>query len=483
MRRFRKRREVIAVSLFPFLAVLICTLGVLIVLLVLAVKAADVEAREVRDSQQEEAKTRITKLQQRLDTEQLRIAGLKQVRPDAVKRLADVRAHRGHLEADIRQLNKQARELANQLLALENQPASDSKTTDSEIASLEEKIALANTKLENARRQSQVKQPVTYSIVPQPGPGGTHRRPIYIECRGDGLTLQPHEVVLRPDDFAEPFLPGNPLDAALLAIREYWTKYDLAGQEGHPYPLLVIRPSGTQAYVLARRAMQSWDSEFGYEVIEEDKVLDFGKHDSQLKEIILTAIETAKRQHAYAAAVRERRSRFMGSANATSQQRPGLVASGRAGGFVTENGFAPNGRTSNASHSPNRPGDETFERQASFAANQPSKPIPAFGSVLDQYLESSPQAGKQTHQLSTNSPSTYPLRSNSDAAKPDATNASATAASASASAANANQPIATQSAGDGDAKLPGTSNCQCLADKRGKNWALPSRTPGAGPSG
>ena len=44
MRRPRKRRTPPGVSLFPFLAVLICTLGVLIVMLVIAVKAADSSA-------------------------------------------------------------------------------------------------------------------------------------------------------------------------------------------------------------------------------------------------------------------------------------------------------------------------------------------------------------------------------------------------------------------------------------------------------
>ena len=53
MRRYSKHRENHSVSLFPFLAVLICTFGVLIVLLVLVVKAADHRAeaskKEVQD--------------------------------------------------------------------------------------------------------------------------------------------------------------------------------------------------------------------------------------------------------------------------------------------------------------------------------------------------------------------------------------------------------------------------------------------------
>ncbi len=488
MRRSRRNREMVAVSLFPFLAVLICTLGVLIVLLVLAVKAADVEAHDLRASQQAETKAEVDRLAMQLDTEQLRVAGLEQVRPEAVKRMADVRTHRGHLESDIRQLDKQAQELANQLRAIEQQADKpDIVTADSELAELEEKVALAQENLENVRRQSQQSQPVTYAIVPQAGTGGTHRRPIYIECTAEGLTLQPHQVVLQRNDFGETFLPGNPLDAALLAIREYWTKYDLAGAEGQPYPLLVIRPSGTQSYVLARRAMSSWDSEFGYEVIEEDKVLEFGEHDSQLKEVILAAIADAKRQHAYVAAVREHRSRLLGSAD-SSQQRPGLVVSGPQGGFVSENGFAPTGSISNASNSQDQAGGDAFAQQASFAANQPSKPISPFGSALDHYLESPQQPGQRTQSLATNKPSGYPLESRGGSGDSNSENNGTTntgqnndqaATNSAAGTSSANAQMANAPSGSGNFQAGSSSSCQSLADGRGKNWALPSRTPGA----
>ena len=53
MRRRRRTRTSLGVSLFPFLAVLICTLGVLIVLLVLAVRSADVRASKEQSDHQE----------------------------------------------------------------------------------------------------------------------------------------------------------------------------------------------------------------------------------------------------------------------------------------------------------------------------------------------------------------------------------------------------------------------------------------------
>ena len=56
----QRRNQQYAVSLFPFLAVLVCTLGVLIVMLVMAVRAADVESQqrheEVAQQQQQKLK-------------------------------------------------------------------------------------------------------------------------------------------------------------------------------------------------------------------------------------------------------------------------------------------------------------------------------------------------------------------------------------------------------------------------------------------
>ena len=50
MRR-RTKRENVGVALFPFLAVLICTMGALIVLLVMNVQQASVEAKTIAAEQ------------------------------------------------------------------------------------------------------------------------------------------------------------------------------------------------------------------------------------------------------------------------------------------------------------------------------------------------------------------------------------------------------------------------------------------------
>ena len=55
MRRPASRKTQVGISLFPFLAVLICTMGALIVLLILVVQQARVQADTVADQRRQTA--------------------------------------------------------------------------------------------------------------------------------------------------------------------------------------------------------------------------------------------------------------------------------------------------------------------------------------------------------------------------------------------------------------------------------------------
>ena len=446
MRRLRRRREQLSVSLFPFLAVLICTLGVLILMLVMAAKNADLEAREVREEDQKNQELvleRISQLEIELNTRQVQVEGLSLVRPEATKRLSHIRNYRGRLEEEIRNLDREASQLAQQLLQLDAEIKNpiEAMVSDEDLESLESQVEQARDKLNEVRNASAEFEPVAYSIVTEPGPGGTRRRPIYLECNEQGVVLQPSGVVLTESDFLDPLIAGNPLDASLLVIREYWNRYDLAGTEGNPYPLLVIRPSGANSYVVARRAMKSWDDEFGYEIVEEDTNLDFGKVDPQLKTEIENAIAEAKRrQSRVVAASIEQRSRLRGSLNEATQQRPGLVASGQLGGFVS---------TGNSQSGEPSQGISDQSEQSSGFGND-SEPV--FDSVLDQYRDNRQAKSSQSKSL------------------PQATDGvPMNNAQASANLGGGNQ------AGNFKFSKPGES----LANERGQGWALPSKAPGA----
>ena len=128
-------------------------------------------------------------------------------------------------------------------------------------------IAAAESRLRIERDTARRRKP-SYAVVPFQGRHGTRRRPVYIECRADEIVIQPAGIVLTGRDFVGPITPGNALAAGLRAMREELARRQQAsgGDTVKPYPLLLVRPDGVEAYYAARKAIKSWGSEFGYEL-------------------------------------------------------------------------------------------------------------------------------------------------------------------------------------------------------------------------
>jgi hypothetical protein len=290
----RGRPDAPSVSLFPFLAVLICTMGALVLLLFVVTRQARQQAlREAAAKHVKQAADR------KADCEmvQWRITQLKKSRADTEAQLNDARLELGHVEDHARRLKQK---LAVLQAANKNLP---DPTTDAvapaecELRDLQSHIAAAQREVAQAREEA-MKRPRSFAVVPYQGPNETHRRPLYIECRGDGLFLQPEGVALRASDFDGPLGPGNPLAAALRAEREFLLNqggFD-PQRDGEPYPLFLVRPSGITAYHVARAAMRSAHCDFGYELIEEDWQLRFPPSDEHLKQVVVQSVQDARRQ-------------------------------------------------------------------------------------------------------------------------------------------------------------------------------------------
>jgi hypothetical protein len=323
MTRRHRGKSQLGVSLFPFLAVLICTMGALIVLLLLIMQQARVQAQElaVQTPSAEELAAAAAELQIKREDAQWRREALENQRAQGTQQLADQRLALAHLEDHIRRLQEHWRDLELQAEQLQSQGQAKESTRDNvqaQIAAAREEIKLAQSELAAAQAAARQK-PRSYSLIPYEGPNGTSRRPIYIECTSDCIMIQPEGVTLDARDFEGPLGPGNSLDACLRAIREYLARSPAQIQQGEPYPLLVVRPSGVVAYAAARSAMKSWDDEFGYELIEDDTTLAYPAPDPRLKALLERAIvEARQRQQLLAAAAP---SRFRGSS----------IAGGRGG--------------------------------------------------------------------------------------------------------------------------------------------------------
>ena len=314
-----------AVSLFPFLAVLLCTMGALLVLLVLFSRAANqsesAEAAVARATHHEELALARDDLAWRLE----QVVAIRERTRDE---LARARMQLAGAEEDMRRFEDELAELERVADALGSE--SDADDTGTDLATLEARLAASRRAAEEADEVRRRRRPA-YAVLPYEGDNGTRRRPLYIECCIDGVFLQPEGVRLGPADFEGPPGPGNPLASALRAAREYIARSDAADgePERQPYPLLLVRPSGVMAYYAAREAIQSWGSEFGYQFVDEEWELAYPPSDPGLAEVERRAVEESRQRLAWLAQVRPER-----NARPTQQYR----AATTRGGIVAEGG-------------------------------------------------------------------------------------------------------------------------------------------------
>jgi hypothetical protein len=300
-RRKGLRKKDAQVQLFPFLAVLICTMGTLIVLLVVFVQQAKVHAAHVakeRRAEAVQASHEREELLQEQQTFEWRLEILKTQKEEIARQLAGERLKLSHVEDHYRRIREELANLVNQAAEMEQMlqgGAQTSQAAQEELARLNQRIAVVRAQLEQVQNRA-AEGPQSFALIPYEGPHSTHRRPIYIECLQDRIVLQPEGVILNDRDFDGPLGPGNPLDAALRATREYLARTGGVERHGEPYPLLVVRSQGPRSYAAARAAIETWDDEFGYELIDDDLVLQYPPADPALKEAMQKAVDEARRR-------------------------------------------------------------------------------------------------------------------------------------------------------------------------------------------
>jgi len=308
-----RRRAGLTPSLFPFLAVLVCTLGTLILLLALvagearqaAVKQAD-QRRSERSSTAASVETpepkaqtspsrRLTALAARrlLEQEQFRLQELVAHRE---KQTADVERRRDqltHLERQRRRLSEQLQQLQTEVERATSDPP-DTEVDQQTLVLMKAEIDQLEKEVAELRESATDGRPRVV-LVPHKGPNGTDRRPIYVECTDQGITIWPEEIRLTIDQLiaaAESSRPtGNALDAALRAARAHALQH--YGDAAPPYPLLVVRPEGILTYKIAVSAMDDWDDQYGYELVPAEVDLAFPQPDSRLRRRMELAVHEA----------------------------------------------------------------------------------------------------------------------------------------------------------------------------------------------
>src|SRR6516164_8253119 len=290
----RRRRQVLQVSTFPFLAVLLCAMGSLILLLLVIDRRAKAVARakaleaaaRMEKEEQRAASTRLAesekqeqarradmqnqKMQlekqiqqidtetctagQELSTEQCRAADLQNGIREESTRVAQKQAENQHRTGKVGQMQAKARETSQELSDL-----------SANLLQLEQTMA----KIKTAKQQ----EPQVYSVVPYLGRRGANRRPFYVECTDTALVFHPDPRTLESADMT-PEKIRTEVENRVAKLRARGN-----AQEETPYLLMLVRPGGISSYYRAMTALDGLKVDFGYELIEADWILDFPEKD------------------------------------------------------------------------------------------------------------------------------------------------------------------------------------------------------------
>jgi hypothetical protein len=291
------RNNAVPVALFPFLAVLLCTMGALVVVMIALSRAGaenarraaakrptpavDVNAQKLAEIQTFQAE--VSKAQQQVD------AKLKA----EVERLSAI-------EASIRRQQEKLEKLklaVQELVLMGEEHYDDREQAERELARLQQLIVAGEKSLEDLQSQ-QANSKQSFAILPHVGAGGTRRRPLYFECVGNKVILQPEGIELVEEDFLPPWGLGSPLAVAIRTATEYYRRrpQSVSDAEGAPYPLIIVRPSGVELHSAALAVLNSYEGDFGYQAAPEDWKLAYPNANPELASRVQNAINIARQR-------------------------------------------------------------------------------------------------------------------------------------------------------------------------------------------
>jgi hypothetical protein len=305
----RRRRKHLEVSTFPFLAVLLCTMGSLILVLLVMDRKAKLAARQkaeaevarvVEEARRQAEERRAARRRQQVEAlaaadrrrqgqhdrlladdqelqEQIRLLSLRLA--EAIQAVRDGTERLAKLRKQVEAERVQGLELE-QALRQDRDTAAASAAADTEAAKAAVRAAIADV----AKLQSQLEElkaargrkERTYSVVPFRGKNGDDRRPLYVECTSTGVIFYPGRKELP--------LPLHMADVRAEVDRHVARTTDAvrpaAADDSRPaYCLLLVRPAGIGSYYEMQVVLHGLRVDFGYEFIDADWLLDFPEDD------------------------------------------------------------------------------------------------------------------------------------------------------------------------------------------------------------
>ena len=242
--------------------------------------ARDADPRHLARQQQSAAKlTQMRQqrqdLSQQLQASQQKLTSLQAALQTAQQQSSELTTETASLQ---QQLQSRQQKLQTQAKTLQ-QTQEQIQTRQQELTSLKENQEQAGDKLE---------------VVVYDGPTGQKRTPIFIECRNGELIFHPEKVAVSTSELEEIPEAFSPLAYAVRALASY--RAGKTGENTPPYVLMISRPDGIKEFYGCGQIMGYNKIAFGYELLEQDRELYFGKPDPAARQVILEALAEARKQ-------------------------------------------------------------------------------------------------------------------------------------------------------------------------------------------
>ena len=157
-----------------------------------------------------------------------------------------------------------------------NHLESDAESLDAERDVLAHERDALKAALTKASRRS------GFAVLPYKGQNGTWRRPIVLECTAGSVKLQPQGETFSSMELSPLVNPrSSPLVRAVARELLHVQAADTPdGAPAVPYLVFLVRPSGIRQYYEARTCLEPLGIAFGYELIEQDLVVDIPNFDN-----------------------------------------------------------------------------------------------------------------------------------------------------------------------------------------------------------
>ncbi len=253
-------------------------------------------AQRIEIHQQDDSEERERLHQSALKEWEQKITGVTRERDDLVHRIDEsskiLSASQKQVDESARQLEQTSERVAKSEARVD-ELTSEFEALQSERLKLNQGLSETKRKIADSQERSQLQQ-TQYSFVPFDGKSGTTRRPILIECTDEAIRFIPEDVSLKPEDLNGFTVGYNPLLSGARALSYFWSLDGVGSQDDHtgeqPYVLLVVRPSGTVAFYMARKFLSRMRQPFGYELVEDDWELALPEPDPRAVKICRDAV-------------------------------------------------------------------------------------------------------------------------------------------------------------------------------------------------